>query len=153
MPLEVFQIWIVPSVKCHGWKGVSIDEPLQEEWQGFFADYAISFWKSARWEFCSTPFDANLFAPMSVQRALWIVDHATKGLKTPTADIHDSVQRFWACAAFIKDNRKLPCPLVGCVTPDNSRIDLVDGHHRLAAAIHLGTTKTSKLPIWIALPK
>jgi hypothetical protein len=153
MPLEVFQIWIVPAVKRYGWEGVSIDELLQEEWQGFFAGYPISFWKSANWQLCSTPFDINLFAPLSIQRAIWIVDYATKGLKTPCADIHDTAERFWACAAFIEDNRKLPCPLIGCLTPDSSQIDLVDGHHRLAAAMCLGTTETSKLPIWIARPK
>ena len=86
MPLEVFQIWIVPEVKHHRWKGVSVNEPLQEGWKGFFAGYAISFWKSARWQLCSTPFDTSRFAVMSVQRALWIVDHATIGIAAEGSD-------------------------------------------------------------------
>src|SRR5690348_1778948 len=101
MPSEVFRIWIVPAVKYHGWEGVGMDESLQEEWQGIFAGYPLSFWKSSSWQLCSTPFDTDLFAALSVQRAFWIVDHATKGVETPLANIHDSAERFWACAAFI----------------------------------------------------
>lgn len=150
MPSEVFDLWIKPGVESYGWGVSNIGQRLDSDWQGFFSDQSLTFWTTANWQLCNMVFQPDMFASDSWQRVAWIVDNAAKGLETPTANIHNTKQRFWACASTIAKNRFLPKPLVGYLAP--VKVHIVDGHHRLAAAVHLGVTHSSKLPIWIALP-
>src|SRR6266436_7677913 len=102
MPREVFDLWIVPGVKYHGWQFTSISQSVEDtRWKGFFGFQPLSFWAAARWERVSIPASKHTFHPETQARIIAIIGTA-HGFQTVMANVHNSKDRFWTCAAFIQ---------------------------------------------------
>jgi len=149
MPREVFDLWIVPGVEFHGWPFTSTSQSVEgTRWAGFFGLQSLRFWANARWGHVAIPVSLNIFHPMTRARIIAIIGTA-QGFQTPMADVRDSKERFWTCASFIREHGAIPFSIVA--TPTQQGFDLVDGHHRLAAFVHLGFASKASIPAWIAL--
>jgi hypothetical protein len=149
MPPEVFDLWIVPGIECHGWPFTSTSQTVEEtRWKGFFGFQSLRFWTTAHWGHVSIPASVRTFHPMTRTRIFAIIETA-HGVQTPMANVRDSQKRFWACASFIRKHAAIPFSVVA--TPTQEGLDLVDGHHRLAAFVHLGFADKASIPAWLAL--
>ena len=153
MPHEVFEVWLYPLLYFYRLE-VSADTARafsDVSWKEKFADKTFEEWSKFSWERRSFPCDLALLHPQSVQRALWIMRGACLGEHTPTANVRDTDDRFWACAALVRGKPSDYVPLV-CIE-DQGLLSVVDGNHRLAAIIALrleilGIT----LETWIGTP-
>jgi ParB/Sulfiredoxin domain len=149
MPSEVFDLWIMPGIKCYGWQFTSASQSVEATgWKGFFGSQPLSFWANARWKRVSMPASKHTFHPETQARIIAIIGTA-QGFQTVMANLRNSKKRFWACAAFIQKHGTIPFPVVA--TPTKEGFDLVDGHHRLAAFVHLGLAESVPVPVWLAL--
>jgi hypothetical protein len=149
MPQEVFGLWIAPHISVYGWPFVSVKDSLSgTSWQSFFLGRSLEHWANLDWQLSSiTPSETVLFAD-TIWRIEGIVGYCAYGRRTSQSNIHETEKRFLACASFIKEHRKFPCPIVGIARPDC--IELIDGHHRMAALLYLGGPKGTPIPTWIA---
>jgi hypothetical protein len=149
MPPEVFDLWIVPGLEFYRWQFTSPSQSVEDtEWKGFFGFQPLSFWANAHWGHVLIPASNRTFHPRTRKRIIAIIGTA-EGYQTPMADVRDSKNRFWACASFIRKHGTIPFPIVA--TPTQEGLDLVDGHHRLAAFVHLGFAAKGSIPAWLAL--
>jgi hypothetical protein len=149
MPPEVFDLWIGPGVKNHGWSFLSTPEP-STKFERIFSGSSLRDWVTLNWNFTSLPLKQSIFHPQTVARAEAIIGHCVRDEQTVTANLHNSKKRFWACAAFIGMNRTVPQPLIAV----NLAMDfeIVDGNHRIAALIHLGFGESFQIPVWLGVP-
>ena len=137
MPQEVFDLWIKPGVEIYGWSFLSTPEPLVgTRWQRLCAGSSLRDWVTLDWNLTSLPLMESIFHPQTVARAEAIIGHCVRGEQTVTANLHNTKERFWACASFIEINRRVPQPLIAVDLP--AGFEIVDGNHRLAALVHLG---------------
>jgi hypothetical protein len=151
MPDAVFDAWIAPEIPHYGWPFTKNQKsPQGTRWKDFFGGYELDFWGSCEWGLKNLELTPFTFDPDSVDRAQWIVDFVTKGIQTRTANLVNTKQRFWACASYLREHRRIPLPVIGLLGA--SSIHLFDGHHRLASLIHLGAAGGSFIPAWIAVP-
>jgi hypothetical protein len=94
MPSEVFDLWIVPGIECHGWPFTSTSQSLEEtQWKGFFGFQPLRFWTNARWGHVSIPASVRTFHPMTRTRIIAIIDTA-HGVQTPMANVRDSAASY-----------------------------------------------------------
>jgi hypothetical protein len=136
MPSDVFDLWIVPGVECYGWQFTSTSQSVEDtQWNGFFGSQPLLFWANARWGHVSIPASAHTFHPETQARIIAIIGTA-HGFQTAAANLGDSKKRFWTSASFIREHGEIPSSVVA--TPTREGFELLDGHHRLAAFVHLG---------------
>jgi len=153
MPQEVFDLWIQPCLEDYGWPFQSADAPLAgTQWEAFFAGRTLRQWAQFAWQLVRVePHPLRgVFHPDTVWRVQGIILHCVYALKTDMADIQDTRDRFAACAAFIAATGRLPAPLVGVHDEHPHGLELVDGHHRLAALLHVGVPQGFRIPVWLA---
>jgi hypothetical protein len=150
MPREVFDEWIAPSIEKYGWNFTSADESTAgSEWERSYGRENMLFFATADWNLSEQLIERRLFFFDTRQRADWIIRHATEGVKTKTANVHNTVQRFRACTSIVHQSGTIPKPLIGYWF--GCQIELVDGNHRLAALIHaFGFNGNVRVPIWLA---
>src|SRR5262249_39784519 len=101
------------------------------------------------WVLSSLRLTELVFHPQTVHRAEAIIGHCVRNEPTVTANLHNSKQRFWACASFIQAHGNVPKPLVAVSLPFG--FEVVDGNHRLAALIHLGFPSSFHIQAWLGL--
>jgi hypothetical protein len=151
MPSEVFDLWICPGIDAYGWPFSSVNDSITgTKWDRFFIGRTLSFWATIEWRLLSLPMNQSVYHPETLTRVQWIVNNCAFGQQTPTADVQNTRERFWAAATFIRINGKLPSPVVGITTKEG--FEIVDGNHRLAALVFLGLPITFSFPAWIAIP-
>lgn len=86
----------------------------------------------------------------SLTRAEGIIGFAVYGSLTEFAKIERTKERFWACANFITENHAVPGSLAGIM--ESGFVDVLDGHHRLAALLYLMSQDEEiahDLPFWM----
>jgi hypothetical protein len=151
MPVEVFDLWIRPHIPDYGWP-FSPTKPsvLGTRWYKFFTRQPISYWATLYWRLDKIKIGQNSLAGDTWLRIQWVIGAVVFGQNTPTAQLEDTSKRFWACAALIKNHGDLP-PIIGVAT--NAGFSVVDGHHRLAALVHLGMADGHPISAWIGSPK
>jgi hypothetical protein len=150
MPDEVFEMWIAHGLQ-HGleWKFSPDSETAAgTDWEGFFGHKSLTFWRNADWTLTSIIPSPELFHLETKARVIAIIGWCVYGKQTPTANVHDSKNRFATFTEIIRKAGKLPCPVVGAKTGDG--LEIVDGNHRLAAVVYLELANSLNLPIWIA---
>ena len=142
MPKEVFEAWIEPHL---GANGFPLTAPT---WNKFFCNLPIRYWAALEWDLQQVEPRQDIFDRQTILRIGWIIGNAAFGLNTPTADIENTRKRFWAAAAFVRRNRRLPgLPIVGDLF--STKIRIVDGHHRLAALFHIGVPAGVNMAVWV----
>lgn len=149
MPDAVFDACFGPLSEPYGKlpSSSAADSVIGTRWEKFFDETPIDEWAQLHWKLRVFPFHPDHFHPCSNLRAKWILEHVAFGFNTPTANIRDSTERLRACAAFIRDNRAFPSPLVAIQTADG--LNIADGHHRLAAAIYLTILDGYPVSVWV----
>ena len=147
MPDEVFDIWIAPLIKDYGWP-FSKDSisSYGTKWQYFFP-VSFSFWRNIHWEFRKDIHD-ELFEGQTLRAIQDIIGNCALGLTTDMTNLCNTHERFRACTDFIRNNNRLPAPVIGFIT--TAGICIVDGAHRLSAMVHLQAIHI-EIPAWIGI--
>ena len=149
MPNEVFDLWITPNIPAYGWPFSSATQSVEGTLrEAYFAERSLEWWAAASWSRQSFGSDQISFCPISMQRATWILDSVVRGWYSPTWNIHNTHERFWRCMSYIERHGKLPAPLICVSMPEG--MDVVDGHHRLAALLHQRVCSEISIEIWTA---
>jgi hypothetical protein len=149
MPDQVFDVWLYPLLYFYRIEVPSDTERAFHDvaWKPKFAGKTFYEWSRFQWSRHSLNCDLSLLHPESVQRAQWIAEHVCRGADTPTANVKDTKQRFWACAAHIEQNRSTYTPVIGVTSAFG--LHLIDGYHRLAAIIYHGPLEGLTLEAWV----
>lgn len=151
MPDEVFDTWLAPLAEDYGWPFKKSQDCIKEtKWFVIFGNYDLEFWTSVKWRIISTQLHPEIFANGTCFRLNSIIQFCTEGVPTFTANLQGTVERFRACTDFIRANRKLPRPIVA-ITRNRIEFEIIDGHHRIAALLHVGIPVGYEIPIWIPI--
>jgi hypothetical protein len=151
MPQDVLNLWLGPGVDKYGWPFQSVSDSITDsEWSGFLLGRSLSFWSQVQWSLLALPLDPAIFHPDTISRIDWIIGNCAFGKETPTANLQNTKQRFWTATSFIRENSAMPQPLV--VFFDECDFIILDGNHRLAAAVFLGLDKNFSFAAWVAFP-
>lgn len=148
MPDEVFDVWLAPFIEKIEWPFTDVNATLSgTRWNILFGEIPLCVWNQLVWtrldlEF--TKLDFNFFTTLAIES---IIDHCVHGLSTGTANIHDTQERFFACAEFVRVHQTIPKPIVAIYK--NNKIEVMDGNHRIAALRHIGVPNGYRLPIWL----
>lgn len=108
----------------------------------------LAEWAAFDFRLHELPYHALVFEDMTDWRINGILRHCSLGLQTEQANIHDTVNRFMACTEFIRLNGSLPRPVIGF--PKDGLLEIIDGHHRLAALRFVRVAPIFKIQIWLA---
>jgi hypothetical protein len=152
MPQEVFDMWITPLILDNGWPFHSTNCSVQNtRWEHLFADLTLGQWADCEFKLVKFPLSSLDFKATTWLYIDGIIDHCTAGAHTRTANLKNTQERFRACAEFILTNKRLPLPIMGIFRGGGWMI--VDGHHRIAAAIWLAPAMDCDIiiPIWQAM--
>lgn len=151
MPPDVLNLWLGPGVDNYGWPFQSVlDSITDSEWSGFLLGRSLSFWSQVEWRLLALTVNPAIFHPDTISRFDWIIDNCAFGEETPTANLQNTKQRFWAATSFIRANQAMPQPLVALF--NGCDFTILDGNHRLAAAVFLRLDKNFSFPAWVAFP-
>jgi hypothetical protein len=152
MPAEVFDLWIRPHISAYGWPFTAQNLRLEgTKWSAFFTGYSLQQWTAFDWYLTTVRLVPGLFHEETMQRIEWVVGACAFDYKTPTAKLENTKERFRACTAFIEQHGKFPQPVVGLSSALG--LEIVDGHHRLAALFFLGKHERFDMPIWLAVKR
>jgi hypothetical protein len=148
MPTEVFDQWIKPNIADYGWPfSPSRLSVAGTRWDKFFLNRPITYWAALHWRLSEFAVRENLLNSYSRSRLHWIIGAVVFGQNTPTARIENTRERFRACAAFSRIKGTIPGPIIGVA--ELGGFNVVDGHHRLAAIVHLKMANGRSVPAWI----
>lgn len=151
MPDDIFDQWIASSIPLMGWTFTSVYDSISgTKWESFFLHKPLTFWSIVKWKLAKIPVNYSRFNIESSNRIKWVLSYCAFDNMTPTANLHNTKERFWACTRYIKENKKLPKPIVGI--SKSNEIIIVDGHHRLAA-LHYLQIDSGEIPIYIGFIK
>jgi hypothetical protein len=94
-------------------------------------------------------FEPGIFERGTFWRMKEIIQHCAFGIQSATSNIENSRERFLKCVDYIKQHQKIPLPVIATIDPLEG-IDIVDGHHRMAAALYLNVPRNFWFQIWLA---
>ncbi len=147
MPDEVFELYIGPLIKDLGWSYSSKSDPISRGWQQAFDNNQLATIVELEWKQGNTNYRSLSFHNNSVDNLNWIVQAHVDGIRTPCSDVRNGKQRFESCLTYIKQMGRLPKPVVFMNSIGGFRI--LDGNHRLAAALAVSRTIDAEVPYWI----
>ncbi len=147
MPVEVFELYIEPLIKDLGWTYTSKNAIVSNGWQLAFDNNQLATIVELQWERRNTNFRSLTFHPNSANNLKWIMQAHLDGIETPCSNVKNGKQRFESCLSFIKRAGRLPKPVVFMKSLPGYRI--LDGNHRLAAALAVSRTIDTQIPYWI----
>ncbi len=149
MPDEVFDLWLAPLIQGKGWPFNSITDDLQKtNWRYVLGiDSTLRDWASCSWSLIEINLSEIKLTNSGVNMIKAIIGYCVMGNQTVTANLENTKERFQACTEFFIENGTIPNPVVVKKTRDG--IEVIDGHHRLAAIAHVGAPKNLLIPAWI----
>ena len=151
MPDDVFEQWISPKIDYNGWPFCNPDEPMTKPgWAKEFRYKTLEFWSNVSWEIHTIKFINLNIEEVAKNKASEIVQNWKISLKSknvPKACITDSSDRFMAIAKFVRDNGKLPKPIICLVNRDE--LYLLDGYHRLSVMFAFSVQDDFPVSVWI----
>jgi len=147
MPDEVFEIYIAPLIKDLGWPYNSANDFVSRGWQEAFDNHQLNVIVELQWERGNTYFSSLKFHPTSAKRLDWILEAHIDGRVTPCSNVRNGKQRLERNLAYIKRLRAMPSPVVFMNSHQGFRI--LDGNHRLAAALLVSRTIDTQIPYWL----
>ncbi len=149
MPDEVFEMWLEPIAEHYGWPFVKPDESKDgTKWAEVFGDHDLNYWVSVKWRFSEIAMTEKTFTDFTWFRLDSIINGCVEGIPTLFTGVAESKERFRACADFIRNNGRIPGPII--VLDKGNGIEIVDGNHRIAALLHIGIPRGYNVPVWIA---
>lgn len=148
MPDEVFTMWLKPIAVHYGWPFIKPDESKDgTKWAAVFGDYDLNYWVSVKWRLSEIAITEETFTDFTCFRLNSIIKGCVECIPTLFTGVSGSQERFRACADFIRNNGRIPCPII--VFDKGCGIEILDGNHRVAALLHVGIPNGYKIPAWI----
>jgi len=143
MPDEVFNLYIEPLINDLG----SSSAFVSQGWYEAFDNNQLNAIVELTWESGETRFGSLRFHPDSARRLDWILEAHLDGRVNPCSNVKNGKQRLESSVAYIKRTHRLPNPVVFMDSPQGFRI--LDGNHRLAAALLVSREINSVIPYWL----
>jgi len=126
MPEEVVDVWLKQYVEDLGWP------PLHDRWRGILGQRSVAFWARVVWRHESGPLDPGKISGRSQGHLSGMKDAYIRNIQNDYwREIEDGKKRLGKILAFVRENGRVPGPLVFLET--GSVLSVVDGHHRLLA--------------------
>jgi len=143
-PDEIIKGWLLPLGMKYGW-------PPREKLFGAALMFgSIDYWRNIIWEKKQKGFKDLHLSP----GYQGLIDEMVSNYKAGRNSLSDSTERINNVMEYIKNEQKLPKPVV-LISTDNG-YDIADGNHRLVACKIL-TNKATRdniiLDAWIGLPR
>jgi hypothetical protein len=149
MPDEAFNIWLAPLIDEIGWPFLQLDSDISgTRWETLLANITLDRWHAFDWELRHVVFTPRTVAHSSLMKIDCIHDHCVRNAYTLTANLQNTKERFRACAEFFATHGRIPLPVVAI--PRHGRLELVDGHHRIAALRKHGQLGIYPVPVYSA---
>lgn len=148
MPDEVFSMWLAPFIAQIGWPFITIEDDLgNTRWKYLLVRTPLSVWNAGQWRLVE--FDAKKALSDPLQEVMFreIIKGGIYSHQTLGANLQNTVERFRACADFIRVHDTIPQPIVG--TFCNGIFKVLDGNHRLSALFHVKGFRSHKIPCWL----
>lgn len=147
MPDEVFELYIAPLIQDLGWHYTAATAIVSKGWYEAFDNSQLNAIVELQWERLDTYFSSLTFHPNSADRLNWILQAHIDGRVTPCSNVKNGKQRLESSLAYIRRSRRLPNPVVFMKSYQGFRI--LDGNHRLAAALEVSRTINTRVPYWL----
>jgi len=147
MPDEVFNTYIVPLIKFHGWSATSKHSMVSDRWRRAFDNQRLKTIAELSWQRKELSFTETIFHPDSECRIGWLIAQHTRGANTPLANLADTKTRFIKCRQFIARTGRLPVPVI--LMRDYFSYRLLDGNHRIAALASLSPPPGFLFSVWV----
>jgi hypothetical protein len=147
MPDEVFNLYIEPLIKLHGWPFHSVDSPTFGLWFQMFDHHSLKTISELIWERQEITFSLRIFHRTSQDRIVGIVNTHVHGMNTPFANVINAKARFDRCRTYIARTGRMPVPVV--LMRDFGGLRILDGNHRLAAMASFSNSHIGIVDCWI----
>ncbi|MCG7895322.1 MAG: hypothetical protein JAZ12_12795 [Candidatus Thiodiazotropha taylori] len=149
MPEEVFDMWLNPFIKNIGWPFKSRHEDISRtRWKYLLGiDRTLNDWVLCNWRLEEINISEKKLSPGSANMIQSIITHCTTGVLTETANLENTNERFRSCVEFIVAHSRIPLPIVAII--NKRQFKVIDGHHRVAALVHIGIPQNYKIPAWV----
>lgn len=149
MPQQVFDLCFRPVIAFYGWPFSSVhDETKDTAWERFFAACSMHQWSKFTWESGFHKLSTSELHPQTRQAVDLILQAHRLGERNAASNILKAKERFEWLSAFVREQGKLPAPVIGACT--NKGLMLFDGHIRLAVLLDLKIAEGFDLPMWLA---
>lgn len=147
MPEQVFKLYIEPLIKDLGWSYTSPSSIVSQGWYEAFDRHQLNVIVELKWDSGETNYGSLKFHPDSARRLDWILEAHLDGLVNPCSSVRNGKQRLESSVAYIERSHRLPNPVVFMDSPQGFRI--LDGNHRLAAALLVSRKINTRIPYWL----
>ncbi len=151
MPREVFDMWLLPDIKDHGWP-FSGEQELDPNspWAKRLRDRPPYFWRRVSWKRMTLPFGEIRLEGQAVRNTQFLSNKWLHFLKTGER-VHTFVkgthERLAALASVVSAEKRFPAPLV-CLSLNEEWL-LLDGTHRVAVLLTLPEQQTFQCDCWV----
>ncbi len=152
MPDDVFDIYLVPLIKRHGWpfdvSGFPLDIAEARRWFQMLDHQSVKTISQLSWERCEIPFPLARFHPRSHQVVTMIIEHHTGVcFHAGIADVADTRNKLVRARNYIARTGQMPVPVI--LQRDPLGLRVLDGNHRLAAMASLPNAESGIIDAWI----
>ncbi len=151
MPEALFRLWIAPEVQRRGWPFQGDENNVSDPaWSRYLRERGPAFWRTVHWTRIQPYVHDCPIEERALLIARWLAGvgrtFARSGIAEPTL-VRNSPQKVAALAAAIRDQGRMPAPLVFLARKDEWW--LLDGQHRLAALFMLDKQQDIRLDSWL----
>ena len=153
LPDEIRRLWLEPIAVEYGWPFQSIDESTEgTKWKYVLGvDVTLRNFAGLMWNLEEIEVSSQGFCRQTIHAINTVREQNTTNKDTMFADVCDTQERFMSCVYYIRKHGVVPEPLV-CLMTNEGSIDMLDGHHRMAALTALGIPEGYRIPAWVGRP-
>jgi hypothetical protein len=140
-PDQVIDTWLLPLARDAGWPPAPFSR-----WDAILLDRPLSFWRSLVWERRIVPLNWLTLESGSLARLQGLIEAGHGANNIYAQQIRDTRKRFRGFVTYLQQHGQLPLPPV--VLQTHGQYIVVDGNHRVAAYISVGSS-LSGLSCWV----
>lgn len=153
MPTEVRELWLDPIAAMVGWPFQTLDDPTENtRWYRIFMLLSLQEINELRWSLETVNIASQPFGIGNREMLGDLIQQHVMGRPPVWLRLIRSKERFWSCVDFFRANGRLPKPVI--LYDVRGEMDIIDGHHRLAAVTFLARINNSapnlKVQAWVA---
>lgn len=147
MPEEVFAIWIAPLIKTDGWPFSHVRSIATANWVNNLSGYPLQFISNLNWHLQELPGSLVGFKPIVPKRIHALAKQYTTGIQQFDRLVINGPQRFKRALQYVVAHGNIPRPVV--IVKDVFGMQLLDGHHRLAAMYAARKLPHTSFAAWV----
>jgi hypothetical protein len=132
-PPEVLSEWLEPYAKSEGWPPAHNYEQLPHgRWAYLLCLQPLNYWRALQWRKVELHVSIHDLSKSDQEKVVAMVLAAVAGQSNIySISIPNLKERFFSVVAYLAEHGSLPKPPV--IIKDAQGLNIVDGHHRMAA--------------------